>query len=129
MEASTILAVLGFGLFSAAGLQWLRLIRDVRVQEGRAAVIGAVGLSLVLAVVALRGELHVAAAVAAGTTAAGSAIMLLLVAFAGQSRRVAAVHVGGPILPFTAPDAEGRLFDLASMDGRPYLLKFFRGHW
>jgi len=40
-----------------------------------------------------------------------------------------AVRVGGPILDFSAPDENGEPFALASLRGRPYLLKFFRGHW
>jgi peroxiredoxin len=39
------------------------------------------------------------------------------------------VALGQPIPEFTAPDAEGQPFALSSLHGRPYLLKFFRGHW
>ena len=41
----------------------------------------------------------------------------------------ACAAVGAPILDFEAPDAEGEPFDLATLRGRPFLLKFFRGHW
>ncbi len=40
-----------------------------------------------------------------------------------------AVAVGDPMIPFVAPDEHGNDFDLASLTGKPYLLKFFRGHW
>ncbi|MCP4750732.1 MAG: hypothetical protein GY866_07560 [Proteobacteria bacterium] len=40
-----------------------------------------------------------------------------------------AIVVGDKIIDFTALDAAGRDFDLASLRGRPFLLKFFRGHW
>ena len=30
---------------------------------------------------------------------------------------------------FTAKDDQGNSFDLAALRGRPFLLKFFRGHW
>jgi peroxiredoxin len=33
------------------------------------------------------------------------------------------------VVSFSAPDADGREFDLSSLAGRPFLLKFFRGHW
>jgi len=39
------------------------------------------------------------------------------------------VKVGEPILRFRARDAEGNDFDLQELAGRPFLLKFFRGHW
>ncbi|MCB9759474.1 MAG: hypothetical protein H6739_06510 [Alphaproteobacteria bacterium] len=48
---------------------------------------------------------------------------------AEQPAKRAAVQVGDPILTFEALDGEGRPFHLASMSGRPYLLKFYRGHW
>ena len=36
----------------------------------------------------------------------------------------------GDSLPrFTAYDAAGRRFDSASLDGRRFFVKFFRGHW
>ncbi len=40
-----------------------------------------------------------------------------------------AVAVGGKMVGFVAPDEHGNDFDLASLTGKPYLLKFFRGHW
>ena len=40
-----------------------------------------------------------------------------------------AVAVGEPMLLFSAPDENGVDFDLSSLNGKPYLLKFFRGHW
>ena len=40
-----------------------------------------------------------------------------------------AVAVGDPMITFLAPDENGNDFDLASLTGKPYLLKFFRGHW
>lgn len=46
-----------------------------------------------------------------------------------QKIRPIAVKVGGPILDFTAVDGDGQPFRLSSLVGRPYLLKFYRGHW
>ena len=40
-----------------------------------------------------------------------------------------ATSVGEPILDFTAQDSGGETFTLSSLGGRPFLLKFFRGHW
>ena len=36
---------------------------------------------------------------------------------------------GLPLLAFSAPDHNGNAFDSSTLDGRPVLLKFFRGHW
>jgi len=40
-----------------------------------------------------------------------------------------AVSVGDQIIDFTLPDDAGNAFSLASLKGKPFLLKFFRGHW
>jgi hypothetical protein len=40
-----------------------------------------------------------------------------------------AVSVGDAILDFTTEDADGSSFALSELAGRPFLLKFFRGHW
>ncbi len=39
------------------------------------------------------------------------------------------VAIGEDMLTFVAPDENGVDFDLGSLLGKPYLLKFFRGHW
>jgi len=46
-----------------------------------------------------------------------------------QAKKVPSVAVGDAILNFSAPNHLGETFDLASMSGQPFLLKFFRGHW
>jgi cytochrome oxidase Cu insertion factor (SCO1/SenC/PrrC family) len=66
---------------------------------------------------------------AAGLAVALGALFLLLQLLGRQARPMPNVALGRPILDFTAPDAEGQPFQLASLHGRPYLLKFFRGHW
>lgn len=40
-----------------------------------------------------------------------------------------AVEVGQRYIDFTATDSHGNPFTLSSMEGKPVLLKFFRGHW
>ncbi len=66
---------------------------------------------------------------------AGGIAALLGFAFLGlrpqssQKPKRPAVEVGGPILGFSAPDENGVDFDLSNLKGKPYLLKFFRGHW
>jgi hypothetical protein len=40
-----------------------------------------------------------------------------------------AAQIGRRYLDFTAKDWEGRDFQLASLDGRRFILKFYRGHW
>ena len=39
------------------------------------------------------------------------------------------IQVGQTMPHFKALDRNGELFDSASLDGKPVLIKFFRGHW
>jgi len=59
----------------------------------------------------------------------GAGMFLFFTLKSGMPHKVPSVGVGQQILDFTAPDAEGGSFDLASLRGAPFLLKFFRGHW
>ena len=40
-----------------------------------------------------------------------------------------AVASGDRYLDFTALDHQGRSFTLSSLEGRPFILKFYRGYW
>jgi hypothetical protein len=54
---------------------------------------------------------------------------LCLGAFSAQAERTPAVEVGSAMLAFSAPDDSGAVFESVRFAGKPYLLKFFRGHW
>jgi hypothetical protein len=127
--SGTILGLLALALLAQAGYVWMRSIREVRTGERRLLVLGIVVAGLGLGLLAFARGPGVVGGIAAGLAVALGALFLLLQPLSRQSRRVPAVAVGGPILDFTAPDAEGNPFQLASLHGRPYLLKFFRGHW
>ena len=127
--SGAILGFLAFALVAQAGLVWMRLIREVRVAERRPLVLLVILAGMGLALLAFVRGPGIAGGIAAGLAAVGGALFLLLQVLGQQSRRAPAVAVGRPILDFTAPDADGRPFQLASLRGRPYLLKFFRGHW
>jgi len=64
---------------------------------------------------------------ALGALAGG--VMLLTRLGSAQAKNAPAVRIGGAMLEFTAPDENGATFSLASLAGKPYLVKFFRGHW
>jgi hypothetical protein len=127
--SGTILGLLALALLAQAGYVWMRSIREVRTGERRPLVLLAVVGGLGLGLLAFARGPGVVGGSAAGLAVALGALFLLLQPLSRQARRVPAVAVGGPILDFTAPDAEGNPFRLASLYGRPYLLKFFRGHW
>lgn len=127
--SGTILGLLALALLAQGGYVWMRSIREVRTGERRPLVLLVVVGGLGLGLLAFARGPGVVGGIAAGLAVALGALFLLLQPLSHQSRRVPAVAVGGPILDFTAPDAEANPFHLASLRGRPYLLKFFRGHW
>lgn len=59
----------------------------------------------------------------------GGSTYLLLNGFSAMDDKKIALEVGAPILMFSAPDENGETFNLADVIGRPFLIKFFRGHW
>jgi len=51
------------------------------------------------------------------------------VAISRQEVAADGIRVGATIPQFAALDENGELFDSSSLDGKPILMKFFRGHW
>jgi hypothetical protein len=127
--SGSILGGLAVLLVAQAGVVWMRSIREVRTGERRTLVLFAVAAGVGLGALAFAREPGLLGGLAAGLAVAVGGLFLLLQAFGGQARVTPAVAVGRPIPDFTAPDAEGHPFELASLRGRPFLLKFFRGHW
>ena len=108
---------------------WMRLIGRVEIDTGRRLPSAMIVAALVLAVVALTQSPGLLGGILAGLTATIGSIAILLQVLAPQSNQVPAVEVGQTLPAFTALDHEGKPFDLASLNGRPILMKFFRGHW
>jgi hypothetical protein len=127
--SGAIFGLLALALLVQAGYIWARSINEVRTGERRPLVLLVVLAGLGLGVLAFARGPGVVGGIAAGLAVALAGLFLLFQVLGQQSRRVPAVAVGRPMLDFTAPDAEGNPFRLASLHGRPYLLKFFRGHW
>ena len=123
------LGLLALGFAAAAGVLWLGAIREVRVAERRPVVLALVGAGAGVGALALWRGPGLAGGVAAGLAVALGALFFALQRLGRQARGAPAISVGRPILDFTAPDTDGRPFALAALRGRPYLLKFFRGHW
>jgi hypothetical protein len=125
-------ALLGFASLAAVVATlgfWFRGIERVALRGRRGQVLGVMISALGAALIALTwhpGWLGGGAAVLALLL---SSIFLALAGLSRQERRHPTVGVGDPMLEFDAVDAEGSTWSSASLAGRPYLLKFFRGHW
>ncbi len=125
----SVLGVLAGVLELGIGARWFHLVRRVQIPADRRGYHAAHAAAVVLGVGALALGASAVPAALAVVAMLGGATMLGLAAQAGQRRTPAAVAVGGRILDFVLPDETGAPFDLASLRGRPFLLKFFRGHW
>lgn len=111
------------------GVYWLVLMQRVRIPKDRRAFVAVSGLAALLGITAFILDTGVAGGTAAGLAVAGGVAFLALSGASGQPAVTPAVAVGGLVIDFSATDDEGRPFDLASLRGTPFLLKFFRGHW
>ncbi len=124
-----ILGFLAAAIVLVLGARWLWQMRRVRIPQRKTAVVAGNAFAAALAIAAFASGPGLPGGIAAGIALLASLPFLALVAASGQSRRPPAVAVGEPVLAFEALDAEGRRFATGGLRGRPFLLKFFRGHW
>jgi len=108
---------------------WVRRLRAVNIPRNRTGFLALYVAAMVLGIYALTQGAGWLGGTAAVIAILVGVINLVLRAQSRQAPAVPSVTVGGPILDFTAPDDSGEEFDLASLKGTPFLLKFFRGHW
>jgi hypothetical protein len=125
-------SLLGIGaaaIVLLTGVIWFRRINAVRIPHARGPYLAAVGVAVLLGLAAFAQGPGIIGGIGAGFAILAGGAFLGLRLQSSQDARKPAVETGGPILDFTAPDDTGRPFDLASLRGKPFLLKFFRGHW
>ena len=127
--SGSFLGFLALFVIAGTGALWFQRMKAVRTGEVRSLVIGLMALAALLSVLAFRAGPGLAGGIAAGFTLTLSGMFLALQPLSPQARNEPVVRVGGPILDFTATSDAGETFDLATLRGKPFLLKFFRGHW
>ena len=123
------LAALAAALTVATLVLWFRWIQRVELGERRWVVNALLVGVLALATLAFASGVGLGGGLLAGASALLASVYFGLLALAGQSKQAAAVSVGSPLPDFRASDENREPFELASLRGRPVLLKFFRGHW
>ena len=131
METLTGFRVALFALLVVAGTwatYWAR-IKALRVPRRPIAYITAMVASIALATWSFVVGPGLGGGALAMMAIAGAGMLLFSTFMSPLPVTTPAVAAGEPILPFTAKDHAGNDFDLGSLAGRPYLLKFFRGHW
>ena len=123
-----MLGLLGLGIVATTMFLWFRLIQDVAVPRNRIPYhVGFVGGGLIGLTAVFQGGLL--SMIAGGVAAIGGLMFGALRLQSAQKPNEPAVGVGDLMLAVSAPDENGVDFDLSSLRGKPYLLKFFRGHW
>lgn len=88
-----------------------------------------VSLKLTLESEALSSGARIAVYIAVGMSLMLFSTWLFLMATRKTPAGAIKVGVGDSVLPFVAPRSDGTSFELASLKGERYLLKFFRGSW
>jgi cytochrome oxidase Cu insertion factor (SCO1/SenC/PrrC family) len=125
----TILGIGGGALELVLSARWLWQMRRVRIPKDLRPIIAAHLVAVALGVAAFVLGASAPGRVSAAVAIVGGGVFLALQTQSRQARVAPAVAIGGPVIEFTLPDHEGRPFDLATLRGKPFLLKFFRGHW
>jgi hypothetical protein len=123
-------AALAFVVAVATMALWFRRIAEVRIPENRgafvAAWLGAVALGVIALLRGTSGFIGTAPAILAIALGAFGTFTFLI---SRQQASAEGLRLGEPLTGFEARDEHEEVFDLASLAGRPVLLKFFRGHW
>ena len=123
---------LGFAAFGVAALtmaMWFRQINQVDIPENR----------IVFVVLFLSGAAIAISAFVMRTRWFGAIPALLAIVIGGffpfsmtisrQETATTGIQIGQPMPQFKALDRNGDWFESASLEGKPVLMKFFRGHW
>ena len=124
-----MLSFVGLVIVVATGVRWFQLIQNVAIPRNRVGFHLAFAGGAVLGLVGAITGTSWLSTIVGGLAAVAGSMMPLLRLQSGQKSAEPTLSVGEPILAFTALDENGVAFDLASLKGKPYLLKFFRGHW
>jgi len=124
-----ILGIIAFGCNLGTGFLWFRRIKAVAIPEDRTPFVVPMVLGLALGIAAMAMGPGVLGGIAAGLAIFLGGMFVLTVLVGDQKGGAGQFRVGAPVPNFTAPDENDEPFELASLAGKPVLLKFFRGHW
>lgn len=124
-----MLGLLGAGVALGGWIVWFRLMQRVSVPDNRMPFLLAMAIALALGAAALASGPGLIGKIGAGFALVSGGIYLGLRTQSAQPSTTPVPSVGAPIPDFTLPNEAGESFMLSSISGKPYLLKFFRGHW
>jgi hypothetical protein len=108
---------------------WAQRIKRVQIPADRRGFVACWVGGAALGILALTQGAGWVGGIPAGIAAVAGTFFSALVYISPQKVADNAVQVGESLRGFTALDENGDDFSIASVAGKPVLLKFFRGHW
>ena len=128
-KLGTTLGFAALGLAVITTALWFRQIEQVTLPENRALFVASWLTALAMAVGAFVARTRWFGAIPALLAIIMGSFFPFSVAISRQEVATTGIQIGQTIPHFKALNQHGELFDSASLDGKPVLMKFFRGHW
>ena len=128
-KLGTTLGIAAFGVAALTMVVWFRQINQVDIPENRIVFaiffISAVALAICAFVMGTRwfGAIPALVAIVIG------GFFPFSMTISRQETGTTGIQIGQTMPQFKALDRNGDWFDSASLEGKPVLMKFFRGHW
>lgn len=123
------LSILGFAVVFATGFRWFRLVYAVALPSNRIGFLASMTVGICFAIAGIVQGAGLAGGVLSTLAILLGAFFIFTWSISKQVGGSGKFQPGSPLLAFSAPDQEGNTFESSTLDGRPILLKFFRGHW
>jgi len=127
--SGAVLGWVGLAIFVLTTVSWFKKALAVSLDGSRTIWIAGWATAALLGALGLARDPGLLGGIAAGTAFGAGAFLLVLIGISRQQVAPDAVQVGSKLPDFTAPDDDDTPFTLSGLEGRPILLKFFRGHW
>ena len=123
------ISILAFAIVFATGFRWFQLVYAVALPKNRGGFVASMLVGVGCAIAALLQSPGTAGVIFSSLAILLGSFFVFTWTISAQKGGSGALQLGAPLLRFSAPDHQGNLFDSSTLDGRPILLKFFRGHW
>lgn len=126
---SFVLSAAGLSVVIVTWAVWLKKALNQAVPNNMAGLVAGMLLGVGSASSAFAFQTSLLSSVIAAIALVLGAFWCASAVFGGQRTGVPKIIVGQPLPAFSARNEDGSTFHSSEMDGSPYLLKFFRGHW
>jgi len=123
------LSILAFAIVFATGFRWFQLNRAVALPENRGGFLTSMLIGAGFGIAGLLQSPGVVGGILSGLAIFLGGMFVFTWSISAQKGGSGTLQPGTPLIAFNAPDHQGNNFDSSTLDGRPILLKFFRGHW